>query len=124
MEHTDHSQDWKELFNSLVTNQSFDDIVEWLVPRGRDGDCKRLPIYETIPSDGIPGEVALRICAIRETFEESGILFARNGKDAPLMAKSLDHVRAVGPSLKYIPGLEQWRHRVHNNADDFLTMCR
>ena len=85
---------------------------------------KRLPIYDSIPREGIPGEIALRICAIRETFEESGILFARPGKDAPLMAGPLDQAGTMQPSLVSLPDLEQWRHRVHQSADEFLSMCR
>lgn len=125
MEQVDYSPRWKDLYNSIVPSQPFDSILKWLVPHwSQEHKRKRLPIYDSIPREGIPGEIVLRICAIRETFEESGILFARPGKDAPRMAGPLDQAGTMQPSLVSLPDLEQWRHRVHQNADEFLSMCR
>ena len=72
----------------------------------------------------LPGEVALRICAIREMFEESGVLLARERDQSREM-------------MAYVPGsippavmpmseecASQWRNRVHINAQNFIAMCR
>ena len=72
----------------------------------------------------LPGEVAFRICAIREMFEESGVLIAR-------------HRDQSGKMMAYVPGsippavmsmseecASQWRNRVHINAQNFIAMCR
>ncbi|XP_068017809.1 acyl-coenzyme A diphosphatase NUDT19 [Melanerpes formicivorus] len=70
----------------------------------------------------VPGEVAFRICAIRETFEEAGILLlvpgrgpaAGGGPAAPLPAERL-------PSSAE---LDEWRRRVQEDPVCFLQLCR
>lgn len=69
----------------------------------------------------LPGEVAFRICAIRETFEEAGILLllpgrgpaADSGPASPLPAERLP------PSE-----LSEWRRRVQQDPRCFLQLCR
>lgn len=89
-------------------------------------NCRqRLPIYKSLPSDGLPGEVSLRINAIRETFEESGILMLRDaGRMAEIHGGST--AGSIRPSLKVLEKnvVKRWRERVHDNAYDFITMCR
>lgn len=89
-------------------------------------NCReRLPIYKSLPSDGIPGEVSLRINAIRETFEESGILMLRDaGRMAEIHGGST--AGSIRPTLKVLEKnvVKKWRERVHDNAYDFITMCR
>lgn len=70
----------------------------------------------------VPGEVAFRICAIRETFEEAGILLlvpgpgpaAGGGPAAPLPAERLP------PPAE----LAEWRRRVREEPMCFLQLCR
>ena len=86
---------------------------------------ERLPIYLSLSPGGIPGEVALRINAIRETFEESGILLMRDaGKMAEIHGENT--AGTVRPALKVLEkdAAERWRKCVHDNAFDFITMCR
>lgn len=70
----------------------------------------------------VPGEVAFRICAIRETFEEAGILLlvpgrgpaAGSGPAPPLPAERLP------PAAE----LNEWRRRVQADPACFLQLCR
>ncbi|KAM6409250.1 acyl-coenzyme A diphosphatase NUDT19 [Rhynochetos jubatus] len=70
----------------------------------------------------LPGEVAFRICAIRETFEEAGILLlvpgrgpaAGGGPARPLPAERLPAAAE----------LSEWRRRVQEDPACFLQLCR
>ena len=76
--------------------------------------------------DCLPEEIAYRICAIRELFEETGILLARKKEevvDFPVHGLSPGTVSPVVMSLSDAT-LTQWRERVHDNAYNFITMCR
>ncbi|XP_071612881.1 acyl-coenzyme A diphosphatase NUDT19 [Heliangelus exortis] len=72
----------------------------------------------------LPGEVAFRICAIRETFEEAGILLlvpgpgpgpAAGSGPAPLLPEEL-----LPPAAE----LSEWRRRVQEEPGSFLQLCR
>ena len=56
-------------------------------------------------------EVAFRINAIRETFEETGVMLAVNdNSSSSFILEDLD--------------LSDWRSRVHDNPSDFIMMCK
>ncbi|XP_050569228.1 acyl-coenzyme A diphosphatase NUDT19 isoform X3 [Cygnus atratus] len=84
----------------------------------------RAPIFATDRlqlGSPLPGEVAFRICAIRETFEEAGILLlvpgsgpGEGGEARPLPAESLLPAAELG----------EWRRRVREDAGCFLQLCR
>lgn len=120
LDEADHSHQWAELYSTLA-RQSISDMMGSFTSNCRE----RLPIYKSVSSDGIPGEVSLRINAIRETFEESGILMLR---DAGKMAEVHGGRTAgsVKPALRILEKelVKKWRERVHDNAYDFITMCR
>ena len=85
----------------------------------------RLPSYETIPPDApVPGEVAFRICAVREIFEEAGVLLVRDFSQVSGCLELLPG--SFKPSVKQLPGevLKDWMERVHNDAGEFVRMCR
>lgn len=88
------------------------------------GSC-RAPLFATDREQlgsPLPGEVAFRICAIRETFEEAGILLlvpgrgpaAGSGPAPPLPAERLP------PAAE----LSEWRRRVQEDPACFLQLCR
>lgn len=118
MDEADYSPSWLRLFSDPPgCTYPFSSIAS-LKPRS-------LPLYSTCPQDGpIAGEVAFRICAIREFFEEAGILLAR---DRDKMVSVMDVVPGTcSPAVKVLPQAEmrKWREKVHNNAQEFITMCR
>ncbi|XP_072202636.1 acyl-coenzyme A diphosphatase NUDT19 [Excalfactoria chinensis] len=85
----------------------------------------RAPLFSTdrqLLGSPLPGEVAFRICAIRETFEEAGIL---------LLAPGGRPREGSGPSpllpaeqLLSAAELGEWRRRVQEDPACFLQLCR
>uniref|UniRef100_A0A8D0DUU0 Acyl-coenzyme A diphosphatase NUDT19 n=1 Tax=Salvator merianae TaxID=96440 RepID=A0A8D0DUU0_SALMN len=74
----------------------------------------------------LPGDVALRICAIRETFEEAGVLLL-----VPAGAQGAALAAAPGPATLLPPErlpppaeLAEWRRRVQRQPGSFLQLCR
>ncbi|XP_027676908.2 nucleoside diphosphate-linked moiety X motif 19 isoform X1 [Chelonia mydas] len=85
----------------------------------------RAPVFATDRADlgsPLPGDVAFRICAIRETFEEAGILLLVSGPGPaadPGPARLLpQHHLPPGPELA------EWRRRVQQEPACFLQLCR
>ncbi|XP_008837688.1 nucleoside diphosphate-linked moiety X motif 19 [Nannospalax galili] len=64
----------------------------------------------------LPDDVALRICAIRETFEEAGVLLLRPRDSVP---GPPEPCCALQPPL----GLASWRSRVRSDPHYFLQLC-
>ena len=70
----------------------------------------RPPLYDTINSELIP-EIGFRIAAIREAFEETGILFCKTSSHS----SSCFHL---------INQVENWQERVHEKPTEFLNLCQ
>ena len=87
-------------------------------------NCPRLPLYNDIKDTPIAGEIAFRICAIREIFEEAGVLLVRDKQEVEQLVDVLPG--SFPPAVKTLPtsALSEWRRRVHDCADEFLTMCK
>lgn len=64
----------------------------------------------------LPDDATLRICAIREAFEEAGVLLLRPRDSAP---GPPEPARALPPP----PDLASWRSRVRNDPRHFLQLC-
>ncbi|XP_069113283.1 acyl-coenzyme A diphosphatase NUDT19-like [Argopecten irradians] len=115
----DFSKEWLDVFKNCKRDELFE-----FVKQGGVGppmfSRRRSPEFEYIPS-----ELAFRICAIRETFEESGILLVRDASD-PRNNKSLEPVPILGTCSVSISDsvLQTWRHRVNEDANAFLKMCQ
>jgi len=71
---------WRKLFNALGFNGG---SLASLIPRV----TTRPQIFHSAPNE-LPREISLRITAIRETFEESGVLVCRHGRDNDNAGKS------------------------------------
>ncbi|XP_048464141.1 acyl-coenzyme A diphosphatase NUDT19-like [Rhincodon typus] len=68
----------------------------------------------------IPGEVAFRICAIRETFEESGILLVKpNASETCLSSQGAIKLTQYGQKE-----LIHWRPLMRKNAANFIKLCK
>ncbi|XP_026574902.1 nucleoside diphosphate-linked moiety X motif 19-like [Pseudonaja textilis] len=64
----------------------------------------------------LPADVAFRICAIRETFEESGLLL--------VVPAGRDRGPAAPARLLPAGQLEEWRRQVQDDPGSFLRLCR
>lgn len=73
----------------------------------------RPPLFETPKDELIPRDLSLRITAIRETFEESGILLLEDEKTGDL-------VKNVPPKSE----LKKWRTLVEGDSTQFYELCR
>ncbi|KAL6261597.1 hypothetical protein P5V15_006684 [Pogonomyrmex californicus] len=65
----------------------------------------------------LPKEVSLRITAIRETFEECGILMCRH-KDSNTPSSWAEYVSVPKDELL------MWQSKVHDNATEFFNLCQ
>lgn len=69
------------------------------------------------PEDSLPADIGLRISALRETFEETGVLLlTRPGDDA-------DSYQPLSDRDNVNVDLSAWRDRVRKDASSFLDLC-
>ncbi|XP_067651233.1 acyl-coenzyme A diphosphatase NUDT19-like [Haliotis asinina] len=113
---------------------------EWYDIFGQAGELSRSNLFRFVKGNGpgapmfdrirdaefsaIPSEIAFRICAIRETFEESGVLLARPVADLKQTTVINVDSPTYGSALKCNSSINSWRKRVEENASEFITMCR
>ncbi|XP_067856757.1 nucleoside diphosphate-linked moiety X motif 19 [Heptranchias perlo] len=113
---SDFSSEWIQVF------QPFCEPPDFKLGKVRQ-TAKRAPIFATDRrkmGSSIPGEVAFRICAIRETFEESGILLVKpNAPDECLNGQG-----AIKLTQYDQEELASWRPLLQENAANFIKMCR
>lgn len=105
IEKADFSNDWMGLFKQSFAKfgKDFTSLVNIQGPRP--------PVLKKSASTDIPSDVAFRICAIRETFEESGVLLWKcfsGGRN-----NNLD-----------MDDIQTWRKEIYADATKFFTMCR
>lgn len=112
----DRSADWLRLFAPYQGPPRF----------GLGPEPPRCGTPSPVPPDGdagaLPDDVALRICAIRETFEEAGVLLLRPRGPRPAGAPG-EPAPEPGRALEPPPGLADWRASVRRDARDFLRLC-
>ena len=110
----DFSTEWMDLYQQSFTQlgKGFSALLDMKGPRP--------PMFQKSQSD-VPTEIALRICAIRETFEESGVLLLKRlGEERNATNCTFANTTELLP----VPELQSWREQVHHNASNFLVMCR
>ncbi|XP_036608059.1 nucleoside diphosphate-linked moiety X motif 19 [Trichosurus vulpecula] len=112
MEAADSSSDWLSVFQPHHGPPSFG----LPLPRQPRETYPEVAVAPRPASHSlIPDDVAFRICAIRETFEESGILLLLpKGAEAPHLP------RAHAP----LADLAAWRARVQEDPGQFLQLCQ
>ncbi|KAL4642172.1 nucleoside diphosphate-linked moiety X motif 19-like isoform X1 [Arapaima gigas] len=119
---SDFSAAWLDVFKSFCSLPRFG-----LAPVRQHAET-RPPIFATDRAklgSSIPGEVALRICALRETFEESGVLLAVPA--AHVVGGLRDRARpplAEAASLWDTQVLGKWRSLVTEDPLNFIRMCQ
>ncbi|XP_053934749.1 acyl-coenzyme A diphosphatase NUDT19 isoform X2 [Cuculus canorus] len=71
--------------------------------------CDRAPLFSAERGSALPGDVALRLCALREAFEEAGVLLSVPERGAEALPEA---------------ELREWRRRVREEPRGFLQLCR
>lgn len=123
-EESDFSSEWLDVF-SLLGNDIYPNTFDYFATAGPGPPMfsrKRDEQFSKIPS-----EVAFRICAIRETFEECGILLTRPANDNT--RKCLLDLKNSPISFGTVGNIgladfESWREKVDKDASQFITMCK
>jgi len=113
LDEADYSIEWLDLFPNEAQHSMEDALV-------KKSPAERLPLYSGVPDNSIIGELAFRICAIRETFEETGILLAR-----PMESASQMILGTRAPHYKLLKDIgEKWHKRVCDDASNFVQLFR
>ena len=110
---SDYSSDWKPLLERVTKRRMTDIAQDFHIKAG-----VRPPIISDFMgnrSDVLPADIAFRICAIRETFEECGILLLTDWQQS--FPKHCWYQVDADTKATY-------QRRVRDSADEFLTMCR
>ncbi|KAI8759259.1 nucleoside diphosphate-linked moiety X motif 19 mitochondrial [Biomphalaria glabrata] len=112
----DFSEEWLDIIGSTQ------DKME-LFTKGRKGPN----IFTRERQTKLPNEIGFRITAIRETFEESGVLLARplsDLKDLVHLSSSSHH--PFGATYCNIPikTSMSWRNKIISDPSKFISMCK
>ncbi|XP_062404471.1 nucleoside diphosphate-linked moiety X motif 19 [Sardina pilchardus] len=127
VETSDFSSEWLDIFRNFTHSPNFGLGVVKQPPQTRP------PIFATDRmkfGSPIPGDVAFRICAVRETFEESGVLLVVHKEEENSVLMSMNNRDACMADLTQISNvcgereLANWRQLVMKNPLNFIRMCR
>lgn len=109
LEAADATRDWLKLYERFgFPGQSFAQL---------DRKGNNVALFKTPDLDQIPRYLSLRIGAIRETFEECGILICRS--------HHLKYHERPARWAAFIggPEIRKWQDRVHDDPCQFIEMC-
>lgn len=121
---SDFSSDWLDIFKPFTCSPSFG------LRSVKQSAESRPPIFATDRvklGSPVPGEVALRICAVRETFEESGVLLVVSKKEEKRLLKGVEDSCDVQHYSEHdvcSSELTKWRALVNQNPSNFIRMCK
>lgn len=123
---SDFSSEWLDIFKAFSSSPTFG------LRSVKQPAETRPPIFATDRvklGSPIPGEVAFRICALRETFEESGVLLVVSKAEERSLLKSTEDRRAADQVPSKVnelcsSELTKWRTLVNQNPSNFIRMCR
>ncbi|XP_034536871.1 nucleoside diphosphate-linked moiety X motif 19 [Notolabrus celidotus] len=124
---SDFSSEWLDVF------KSFRNFPNFGLRRVKQSPETRPPIFATDRlklGSPIPGEVAFRICALRETFEESGVLLVTSKLEEKSLLKSIegrsDSDKVIHNKVSEMDSgeLTKWRALVNKNPSNFIRMCK
>ena len=100
---------WHNLFSTFgYDSNSFDALTPNTILRPQ--------IFKT-RSNELPREISLRITAIREAFEECGILICKNSRESAVHSDWTEHIEIPDNEL------HSWQTKVHNDATEFYALC-
>ncbi|KAM3876936.1 acyl-coenzyme A diphosphatase NUDT19 [Diretmus argenteus] len=117
---SDFSSDWLDIFKAFAESPNFG------LGNVKQPAETRPPIFATDRrklGSAVPGDVALRICAVRETFEESGVLLAVSRAEENHVQNQNNSVTRVH-ELCDQSELTRWRSLVNETPSNFIRMCR
>lgn len=121
-EDADFSAEWLDLYKKFGESES-KELLKYLTSAGTGP-----PMFSRTRDQEfqhIPSELAFRICAIRETFEESGVLIARSIEDKSHLNSDYPRKPVWGTSVPMETQVsDEWRRRVDKNPLEFIKMCR
>ena len=119
----DFSITWKHIFEN-TTAKPFCEVQEELQISG-----ERPPLFHIdrsgLGGNIIPVGIAFRIAAIRELFEESGILLVISKAELSIQNLAVDRMKLA--KVHILPasvGLGSWRERVYSDPTQFQIMCQ
>ncbi|XP_071756133.1 acyl-coenzyme A diphosphatase NUDT19 [Centroberyx gerrardi] len=127
---SDFSSEWLDIFKAFRNSPNFG------LGNVKQPAETRPPIFATDRlklGSPVPGEVAFRICALRETFEESGVLLVVSKTEESNLLKGIEDNRACDPIQPHVSKvnelcdrseLTKWRALVNKNPSNFIRMCR
>ncbi|KAF6731115.1 Nucleoside diphosphate-linked moiety X motif 19, mitochondrial [Oryzias melastigma] len=120
LDSSDFSSDWLDVFKSFSNSPNFGlrESKQPVETRPAIFATDRLKL-----GSPIPGEVALRICALRETFEESGVLLVVPKTEVISLENAYYSKPYKAPPFS-VSELSQWRTLVNQNPTNFIRMCR
>eukprot|EP00794_Sanderia_malayensis_P015944 gene15944-17547_t len=104
VDESDYSEKWNDVFKSAG-------FIDEQMKIYQEEPKERPPLFDNYRGKPISPDVAFRICALREAFEESGVLIAKS-KDEEMFS-GLSHEENMF-----------WRTKVHNNASLFMDLCK
>lgn len=110
LDDADSSPAWFDLFRSFgYEENSFASL-------SAAGTIEHFPEYKVADGQRLPGWMSLRLCAIRETFEESGILLCRSAGNVE---------QGIGfASFFILNELEAWQKRVKADPQQMIALCQ
>lgn len=125
---SDFSGEWLDIFKNFTHSPNFGLGVVRQQPQTRP------PIFATDRmkfGSPVSGDVAFRICAVRETFEESGILLVISKETESNLVKCLENKGIVDTTCLAQRSnvcdqrdLATWRQLVIKNPSNFIRMCK
>lgn len=120
VEVADYSPLWWSVFGKLGITR--EELVEFCTSmQGPRPPMVTKPITlesKNVPSeDYLPADIALRIAALRETFEETGILLLTN----PALETTQE--AATHTLLTLNVDIHMWQEKIHNDPYMFLDLC-
>lgn len=120
---SDFSSEWLDIFKPFSDAPSFGlrSVKQPLESRSPMFATDRLKL-----GSPIPGEVAFRICALRETFEESGVLLAVSKREENSLEDMCAPCQLLDNRVHELCSAElsRWRTLVIQNPSNFIRMCR
>jgi len=111
---SDHSGDWHGLFEKVMGCSLSEMAYQ------SSSLASRFP-HNLLKTWTLPPDVAYRICAIRETFEESGLLLATN-QDLFASSREPSIVSCCADDL--LKAAEGERKKVEQRPEHFLQLCK